>query len=150
MWSSQWRSQGLPGWATRPPEEPKWGRKLEKFEEKYEKNYQNLRKKWGKWNSCPPGTVRLATALDHQYLEKPIHIVCWTCTVCHWSSVGKFFCWPWSMIAYLTMERSNRKVLCFSSTFRWGGLMVWIGLYTVNIIDLYTEISVWRSVVNSL
>ena len=24
---------------------------------------QNLRKKWGKWNSCPPGTVRLATAL---------------------------------------------------------------------------------------
>ena len=24
---------------------------------------RNLRKKWGKWNSCPPGTVRLATAL---------------------------------------------------------------------------------------
>ena len=25
---------------------------------------RNLRKKWGKWNSCPPGPVRLATALS--------------------------------------------------------------------------------------
>ena len=40
----QWRSQGLPGWTTRPPEEPKWGRKLDKFEEKYEK----IIKIWGK------------------------------------------------------------------------------------------------------
>ena len=31
---------------------PKWGRKW---------------KKWGKWNSCPPGTVRLATALSTWY-----------------------------------------------------------------------------------
>ena len=30
----QWRSQGLPGWANRPPGEPKWGKKWEKFEEK--------------------------------------------------------------------------------------------------------------------
>ena len=27
---------------------------------------QNLREKWGKWNSCPPGTVRLAMALVSQ------------------------------------------------------------------------------------
>ena len=30
----QWRSQGLPGWTTRPPRGPKWGRKWVKFEEK--------------------------------------------------------------------------------------------------------------------
>ena len=43
----QWRSQGLPGWASRPPGEPKWGRKWvrlrknkinwSKFEEKMRK-----------------------------------------------------------------------------------------------------------------
>ena len=30
----QWCSQGLPRWATRPPEGPKWGRKWANFEEK--------------------------------------------------------------------------------------------------------------------
>ena len=30
---------------------------------------RNLRKKWGKWNSCPPGTVRLATALSSNQQE---------------------------------------------------------------------------------
>ena len=30
---------------------------------KIRENDQNLGEKWGKWNSCPPGTVRLATAL---------------------------------------------------------------------------------------
>ena len=33
----QWRNQGLPGWASRPPGRPKWGRKWRKFEEKWEK-----------------------------------------------------------------------------------------------------------------
>ena len=35
----------------------------EKSLRKNKKNDLNLRQKWGKWNSCPPGTVRLATAL---------------------------------------------------------------------------------------
>ena len=64
MSRGQWlRHCPLPGWAARPPGEPKWGRKWEKFEEKIRKNDQNLGKKWGKWNPYPPGTVRLATAL---------------------------------------------------------------------------------------
>ena len=33
----QWRSQSLPGWASRPPRRSKWGRKLRKIEEKWEK-----------------------------------------------------------------------------------------------------------------
>ena len=59
----QWRSQGLPGWATHPPGGPKWGRKWIKVWGKIRKLNWDLRKKWGKWNSCPPGTVRLVTAL---------------------------------------------------------------------------------------
>ena len=35
--SRQWSSQGLPGWASCPPGEPKWGRKWEKFEENKKK-----------------------------------------------------------------------------------------------------------------
>ena len=45
--SCQWRSQGLPGWASRPPGRPKWGRKWRKFEEKWEnlqENKEGLRK----------------------------------------------------------------------------------------------------------
>ena len=61
--SYQWRSQGLPGWATHPPGGPKWGRKWVKVWGKIRKLNRDLRKKWGKWNSCPPGTVRLAKAL---------------------------------------------------------------------------------------
>ena len=59
----QWRSQGLPGWATRLPRGPKWGRKWVKVWAKIRKLYRDLRKKWGKWNSCPHGTERLAPAL---------------------------------------------------------------------------------------
>ena len=61
-YSLQWRSQSLPGWATRPPGGPKWGRKWEKFEES-KKNWSKCEEKWWKWNTCPPGTVRLATTL---------------------------------------------------------------------------------------
>ena len=70
---------------------------------------------------------------NSRYLEKPIHIVCWACMT--WSSVGKFFCWPWSMIAYLTIQRCKGQIekLCFSSTFRWESLIVWIGLLYDNI-----------------
>ena len=45
--NTQWHSQGLPGWASRPPGRSKWGRKLRKFEEKWEKlkeNEERLRK----------------------------------------------------------------------------------------------------------
>ena len=38
-------------------------KKISKVWGKISKIDQNLRKKWGKWNSCPPGTVRLPTAL---------------------------------------------------------------------------------------
>ena len=34
----------------------------EKSLRKNKKNSWNLRKEWGKWNSCPPGTMRLAKA----------------------------------------------------------------------------------------
>ena len=34
------------------------------------KIYQTLRKEWGKWKSCPPGTVRLAMALTLVILPK--------------------------------------------------------------------------------
>ena len=37
----QWHSQGLPGWASRPPGRPKWGRKWSKFEQKWEKIQEN-------------------------------------------------------------------------------------------------------------
>ena len=39
-------------------------KKISKVWGKIRKIDQNLRKKLGKWNSCPPGTVRLATALN--------------------------------------------------------------------------------------
>ena len=43
-------------------------KKISKVWGKIRKLVQNLRKKWGKWNSCPrscpPRTVRLATALE--------------------------------------------------------------------------------------
>ena len=38
-------------------------KKMRKVWGKVRKLDPNLRKKWGKWNSCTPGTVRLATAL---------------------------------------------------------------------------------------
>ena len=48
----------------------------------------------------------------------------------HWSSVGKLFCWPWSMIAYLTIQSAKvkSKSALFFKYFQVGGLMVWIGL----------------------
>ena len=50
---SQWRSQGLPGRACRPPGEPKWGRKWERFEEKWEKMIEIWGGKWKKLNFLP-------------------------------------------------------------------------------------------------
>ena len=44
-------------------------KKISKVWGKIRKISQNLRKKWGKWNSCPPGTVRLATVLP-KFLQK--------------------------------------------------------------------------------
>ena len=43
----QWRSQSLPGWASRPPGRPKWGRKWRNFEEMrdpIQENEEGLRK----------------------------------------------------------------------------------------------------------
>ena len=42
----QWRSQGLPGWASRPPGKPKWRRKWKKMR-KNERTYRKMRKDWG-------------------------------------------------------------------------------------------------------
>ena len=76
---------------------------------------------------------------DRRYFEKPIDIVCWACM----SSIqcGKVLCWPWSMIAYLTIQRFKCQIekLCFSSTFSWRGNLVYRPIiYTANITDLYT------------
>ena len=55
--------------------------------------------------------------------------------VCHWSSVGKFFCWPWSMIAYLTkqVQRSNRKGLFFKyfQVKRSQPILLWTSLISI-------------------
>ena len=63
LFCKQYRSQGLSGWATRPPGGQKCWRKWEKCQNK-KTNEQTLRKEWGKWKSCPSGTVRLATAMS--------------------------------------------------------------------------------------
>ena len=70
----QWRSQGLPGWASRPPGGPKWGRKWVKVWGKIRKLNRDLRKKWGKWNSCPPRTVRLATDLPESWVRESTYV----------------------------------------------------------------------------
>ena len=65
-----WREVSLSGVAIGPSrvgESPTRGvkmrKKMSKIWGQIRKIDQNLRKKGGKWNSCPPGTVRLATAL---------------------------------------------------------------------------------------
>ena len=89
----QWHSQGLPRWASCPPGGPKWGRKWGKFEENEESFRKNKTKwsrfeeKWWKRNSCPPGTVRLATALSS--FQIPGQILTWslsTATTIIWFS----------------------------------------------------------------
>ena len=72
----QWRSQGLPGWASRPPGRPKWG--------KWRKFWGKMRETMGKWGnieeiflSCPLRSERMATALlsgtslPKSYLNSP-------------------------------------------------------------------------------
>ena len=64
----QWRSQGLPGWANRPPGEPNWGRKSGKIiEEKWEK----IIGEWWKMRKCPslahPGLRVLLRHWPHQH-----------------------------------------------------------------------------------
>ena len=51
----QWRSQGLPGWATRPPGGPKWGRKWVKVWEKIRKLNRDLRKNEENGTLAHPG-----------------------------------------------------------------------------------------------
>ena len=58
------------GWLAHPAGQNK---EENKFEEKIRKFDWNLRKIWGKWNSCPPRTVRLATALLLFNLNKMHH-----------------------------------------------------------------------------
>ena len=58
--------------------------------------------------------IKMITVCDRRYLEKPIDIVCWACMSL--IQCGKVLCWPWSMIAYLTIQkvqRSNRKSFVF-------------------------------------
>ena len=83
--------------------------------------------------------IKKIIVCDRRYFEKPIDIVCWACM----SSIqcGKVLCWPWSMIAYLTIQRFKCQIekLCFSSTFSWRGNLVYRPIiYTANITDLYT------------
>ena len=85
----QWRSQDLSGWASRPPGEPKWGRKWEKNWGKLRKFGRNLRKEWGNWNSCPLGTMRLATALEEN--EQKFEEKCYK----NWSRFEEKW-WKWN------------------------------------------------------
>ena len=69
--------------------------------------------------------IKKIIVCDRRYFEKPIDIVCWACM----SSIqcGKVLCWPWSMIAYLTIQRFKDQIekLCFSSTFSRRGNLVY-------------------------
>ena len=49
----QWRSQSLPGWATRPPGGPKWGRTSVKFDEKKRKLWSKFEEKMKKVELLP-------------------------------------------------------------------------------------------------
>ena len=69
--------------------------------------------------------IKKIIVCDRRYVEKPIDIVCRACM----SSIqcGKVLCWPWSMIAYLTIQRFKGQIEkhCFSSTFSWRGNLVY-------------------------
>ena len=49
------------GWVAHPESQNE--EENEKSLRKNKKKWSKFGEKWGKWNSCPPGTVRLATAL---------------------------------------------------------------------------------------
>ena len=77
--------------------------------------------------------IKKIIVCGRRYFEKPIDIVCWA----RMSSIqcGKVLCWPWNMIAYLTIQRFKGQIekLCFSSTFSWRGNLVYrpiIALWT--------------------
>ena len=73
--------------------------------------------------------IKMIIVCDRRYLEKSIHIVCWTCiSLIQCGKVLLLALEYDSLLDNTKVQRSNRKALCFSSTFRWGGLMVWIGL----------------------
>ena len=65
-WSVLYFSRQLSMWHAKlstPTLRAKMRKKICKVWGKIRKNDRNLREKWGKWNFCPPGTVRLATAV---------------------------------------------------------------------------------------
>ena len=68
-----WRSQGFPGWASRPPGGPKWGKKISKVWGKIRKIYWNLSKKWGKWNPCPPGIPSYVRGIKYPGIFRSYH-----------------------------------------------------------------------------
>ena len=82
---AQGRSQGLPGWANRPPGRPKWGRNLRKFEGKWEK-LQKIREEWGNVLILPTReSERLATAMDTLMITNvQLHQIY---SVCHQSCI---------------------------------------------------------------
>ena len=53
-----------------PTRRAKMRKEMRKVWGKIDKIDPNLRKEWGKWRSCPPGTVRLAMTLQLPYLLK--------------------------------------------------------------------------------
>ena len=56
----------------------KMRKKISKVWGKIRKIDQTLRKKWGKWNSCPLGTVRLATALCKLRVAQCFTLTCFS------------------------------------------------------------------------
>ena len=74
----QWRSQGLPGWASYPPRmKTKMRKKMKKNWGKMRENTWKRRKIEEIFLSCPPGVERLATALSwfELYVEKKRHLL---------------------------------------------------------------------------
>ena len=87
--------------------------------------------------------IKKIIVCDRRYFEKPIDIVCWACM----SSIqcGKVLCWPWSMIAYLTIQRFKGQIekLCFSSTFSLNSRDLFLSL--IDLLKSETNIQVYSS-----
>ena len=65
-------ARAFPGGRLAHPKDQSEGENEESLRKK-RKTERNLRKKLEKWKSCPPGTVRLATALPGTIVLKILH-----------------------------------------------------------------------------
>ena len=99
----QWRNQGLPGWASRPPGGLKWGRKWRTFEEKWEKLQENevrLRKcsylahpGMRGWLRLWLGPSETVSPNDQNYFTNLLYVevVCWDNNFCYISLYKTYF-----------------------------------------------------------